>query len=243
MVIDVETDWVDVEAVKGQTRILCPWGTPRVWVGTPTHRINGLVQSCLFSPPSHIFQMAAYGSRGRHTSQMVDWGPFVGFVRNEHESRNHYWKRFSIVDEPPISIRQLRAQFHNHQVKNPVVHYVYVKRGSPPLYMLWIYTHSFKRNFAISDRDMQALMNLARDHFEANFTFDIYAASEIKLSDEDLETAILNAHSWEYIYDHIRPVLMTAHGQPAPHARLEFPEAPKVVTNIVPVLAWTRNTF
>ena len=36
---------------------------------------------------------------------------------------------------------------------------------------------------------------------------------------------------------------MTAHGQPSVHARLEFPESPKVITNVVPVVQWVRNSF
>jgi hypothetical protein len=109
--------------------------------------------------------------------------------------------------------------------------------------MLWCSSHSFKNRYAISEDNQKALRDLARGHFEERYTFDLYAVSEIKLSDEDIETAVMNAHSWEYIYDFVYPVLMNAHGQPSPHARLEFPEAPKVVTNVVPVLQWTRNTF
>lgn len=243
MVVYLEEDWVNVEAIKGTTRILCPWGVQKVWVGLSTHRLNGLVQSCLFSPPSHIFEMEAYGSKGKHVSFTDHWGPSVGYVNGEHETRKHYWKKYSILEEPPISIRQLRAQFGARRVKRPVVHFTYIKRGKPPLYMLWCYSHSFKRKFAVSDGNRKALKDLAKGHFEERFTFDIYAASEIKLSDEDIETAVLNAHSWDFIYDYIRPVLMTAHGQPSAYARLEFPEAPKVVTNVVPVLQWTRNTF
>jgi len=242
MKIDIEVDRVDVEAIKGQTRILCPWGTPRIWVGLTTHRLDGLVQACLFSPPSHLFQMEARGSKGKHTSAYVDWGAYAGTVLNEQETRNHYLKRYSIIDEPIIDIRSLRGQFHLHSVRDPVVHYIYVKRGSPPMYMLWCFTHTFRRNFAISDNDAQAIQTIARDYYEQNFTFDVYAASEIKLGDEDLETAILNAHSWDYIYDNIRPAIMT-HSQPSVFARLEYPEAPKVVSNIAPLRAWTRNTF
>lgn len=241
--IDIEKDWIDVEAHKGKTRILCPWGTEKLWIGFSTHRLNALVQSCVFSPPSHIFQMEAYGSKGKHTSYTDSWGEGVGYVRGEHETRDHYWKMYSIMNEPPQKINQLRFQFKAHHVKNPIVHFIYCKRGSPPLYMLWCYTHSFKPNFAISTSDRQTLQDLARDQFEPNFTISIFAASEIKLSQEDMEIAILNAHDWDYIYDRIRPVLMTAHGQPLPHARLEFPEAPRVVTKVVPITAWARNTF
>lgn len=243
VIIDLEEDWADVEAIKGNTRILCPWGVQKVWVGLSTHRLNGLVQSCLFSPPSHMFQMEAYGSKGKHVSFTDQWGPSVGYVNGQREVRNHYWKKYSILDEPIFNIRELRNQFRARHVKRPVVHFIYVKRGKPPLYMLWRYSHSFKRKFAISDENRKALKDLAKDHFEERFTFDIYAASEIKLSDEDSEVAVLNAHSWDFIYDYIRPILMTVHGQPSAHARLEFPEAPKVVTNVVPVLQWTRNTF
>lgn len=243
MVIELEEDWVDVEAVKGKTRILCPWGIQKIWVGLPTHRLNGLVQSCLFSSPTHIFQMEAYGSKGKHTSFTDHWGPSVGYVNGQHETRKHFWKKYSILEEPVFSIRQLRSQFSARNVKSPVVHFIYMKRGKPPLYILWRYSHSFKRNFAISKENLKALKDLAKDHFEERFTFDIYAASEIKLSDEDPETAVMNAHNWDFIYDYIGPILMTAHGQPSAHARLEFPEAPKVVTNVVPIIQWTRNTF
>lgn len=243
IIIELEKDWVDVEAIKSKTSQLCPWGIQKVWIGLQTHKLNGLVQSCIFSPPAYIFQMEAYGSKGKHTSFTDHWGQEVGYINGQHETRNHYWKKYSIIDEPIFDIRQLRNGFRIRHVKNPVVHFIYIKRSKPPVYMLWRYSHSFKRHFAISSEDLQALKDLAKDHFEERFTFDIYAASEIKLSDEDLEIAVMNAHSWNYIYDHIRPVLMTAHGQPSVHARLEFPEAPKVITNIVPVVQWTRNTF
>jgi len=242
-IIELEKDWIDVEAIKSKARILCPWGIQKIWVGLQTHRLNGLVQSCLFSRPSHIFQMEAYGSKGKHTSFTEHWGSLVGYIDGQRETRNHYWKKYSILDEPIFSIKNFRHQFRLRHVKNPVVHYIYIKRGKPPLYMLWRYSHSFKRSLAISDEDLQALKNLAKDHFEERFSFDIYAVSDIKLSDEDLETAVMNAHSWDYVYDYIRPVLMTAHGQPSANARLVFPEAPKVVTNIVPVVQWTRNSF
>lgn len=243
MVIELEEDWVDVEAIKGKTRILCPWGVQKVWVGFSTHGLNGLVQSCLFSPPSHIFQMEAYGSKGKHISYTNHWGPSVGYINGQHETRDHFWKNYSILKEPVFSINQLRGQLRLHGVKQPVVHFIYMKRGKPPLYTLWRYSHSFKRHFAISDENRKALKELARDHFEENFTFDIYAASEIKLGDEDTEIAVINAHSWDFIYNHVRPILMATHGQPSAHARLEFPEAPKVVTQVVPVVQWTRNTF
>jgi hypothetical protein len=243
MVTELEEDWVDLEATKGKTRILCPWGIQKIWVGFSTHRLNGLVQSCLFSPPSHIFQMEAFGSKGKHVSYTDHWGTAVGYINGQHETRNHFWKKYSILDEPLFSIRQLREQFKAHLVKRPIIHFIYMKRGKPALYMLWCYSHSFKPHVAISDTDREALKDLARDDFEEHFSFDIYAASEIKLSDEDSEIAVMNAHSWDFIYDCIRPILMTAHGQPSAHARLEFPEAPKVVSKVVSVLQWNRNTF
>jgi hypothetical protein len=243
MSIELEEDWIDVEAIKGVTKQLCPWGLQKVWVGFSTHILSGLVQSCLFSSPSHIFQMEAYGSKGKHVSHTDHWGEGVGYVNGQHETRKHFWKKYSILNEPPLSIKQLRAEFGAHLVKQPVVHFIYMKRGKPPQYMLWRYSHSSKSNFAIPEGDRKALKDLARDDFEEYFTLDIYAASEIKLSSEDYEIAVQNAHSWEYIYDYIHPVIMTAHGQPSAHARLEFPQAPKVVTKVVPVLHWTRNTF
>ena len=227
---------INVEAYLGATRTLFPWGRETLWIGLPTHRLNPLVSSCVFSPPyAQILEMDAGGSKGAQVSRVENWGAFVGEVDRIQERRTSYRKLYDASTEPQFKVNQLRAHFHMHGVKDPVVHYVYCRRGD--VYALWRYTRFFRHRVA----GLDAVHNLARGNFENFYTFDIYATSQIKLEDEDLEIAVMQAHDLDFLYDYIRPALMSACGEPSPHRRIEFPEAPRVITEAIPIAQWIRR--
>jgi len=226
---------IDIEAYLGRTRILYPWGKETMWVGLPSHRIDPLVRSCCFSPPTKILQMDGGGSIGRQTSRVENWGRFVGNVDNVYSARNFYRKLYDVADEPDFSIRELRSAFRLHGVKNPVVHYIYSARDG--IHMLWRYTHFHRHRVA----GLEMVQELAQGEFENFYTFDIYAASQIRLEDEDQEVAVMLGHDEEFLYDYVRPVLMKSCGEPSPHRRIEFPEAPRVITEAIPIAQWIRR--
>ena len=231
---------IDIEAYLGATRTLFPWGKEALWIGIPSHRLNHLVRSCVFSPPAEILEIDGGGSIGSSSSHVENWGRLVGDVEAVHSTRTSYRKRYYSpmiggLDIGDFSIRQLRAQFHAHGVKNPVVHHVYIGRDG--IYMLWRYTHFFKHRVAGLDR----IQDLAGLYYETNYSVDIYAASQIRLEDEDLEVAVMAAHDLDFLYDYVRPVLMQACGEPSPHRRIQFPQAPLVITEAIPIARWTRR--
>jgi len=226
---------IDVEPYLGRTRILYPWGKEATWVGLPSHRIDPLVRSCCFSPPTKILQVDAGGSIGGQISRVENWGQFVGDVDNVHSTRNFYRKLYDETTEPEFCIRELRGAFHLHGVKNPVIHYIYVVRDG--IYMLWRYTHFHRHRVA----GLEMVQELAQGDFENFYTFDIYATARIRLEDEDLEIAVMSAHDEDFLYNYVRPVLMRSCGEPSPHRRIEFPEAPRVITEAVPIAQWVRR--
>ena len=231
---------IDVEAYLGATRTLFPWGREALWIGVPSHRLDDLVRSCVFSPPAEILEIDAGGSIGSRASHIENWGRLVGdmvAVRSNRTSyrKRHYSPRIGGLDIGDFSIRQLRAQYHTHGVKNPVVHHVYIVRDG--IYMLWRYTHFFKHRVAGLDR----IQDLAGLYYETNYSMDIYATSQIRLEDEDLEVAVMSAHDLDFLYDYVRPVLMQACGEPSPHRRIQFPEQPVVITEAIPIARWTRR--
>ena len=231
---------IDVEAYLGVTRTLFPWGREALWIGIPSHRLDDLVRSCAFSPPAEVLEIDAGGSIGSRASHVENWGRLVGDMKAVRASRTSYRKRYYSpriggLDIGDFSIRQLRGQYHAHGVKNPVVHHLYIVRDG--IYMVWRYTHFFKHRVAGLDK----VQKLAGLYYEKNYSMDIYASSQIRLEDEDLEIAVMQAHDLDFLYDYVRPILMKACGEPSPHRRIQFPQAPVVIDKAIPIAQWTRR--
>lgn len=205
-------------------------------IGFSTHRMEPLLASSVFSLPAHLIQMDSGGSIGHQTSDVQSWGTFVGEVLRIESTRTFYRKQYCICpacDDPLMKPRMLWGEFRAHGVKNPVVRHIYIERHE--IYMMWRYVYK-------PTRYVGGLQNLEQwsinGDFERAFTFDLIAASDTPLQGENPADAVRFAHDLNFLYNQVRPALLTAHSQPSPMVRREWTEVPRVVVNALPIAMW-----
>jgi hypothetical protein len=193
-------------------------------VGFSTHKLEPLLSSSVFSLPAHLIQMDAGGSIGHQISDVQSWGNLVGNVYKTQSTRTFYRKQYCICpicDDPIMKPRMLWGQFRAHGVKRPVVRHMYIERHG--IYMMWRYIYKPTRFIG----GLQKLKELSLDDdFESAFTFDLIAASDTSVDSENPVDVVRNAHSLNFLYNQVRPALLTAHSEPSPMIRREWTEVP-----------------
>lgn len=206
-------------------------------VGFSTHKLEPLLSSSVFSLPAHLIQMDAGGSIGHQISDVQSWGNQVGDVHRTQSTRTFYRKQYCICptcDDPIMKARMLWGQFRAHGVKRPVVRHIYIERHD--IYMMWRYIYKPTRFIG----GLQKLKELSLDDdFESAFTFDLIAASDAPVDSENPIDAVRNAHSLNFLYNQVRPALLTAHSEPSPMIRREWTEVPRVIVKALPITQWT----
>jgi hypothetical protein len=84
--------------------------------------------------------------------------------------------------------------------------------------------------------------SLAKNDVESTFTIDIFAADKTPLETGDSLTAIQQAHDEGFLYDTVRPILLSARGEPSPIVRRETGETPRYIKRATPIRLWVRQT-
>lgn len=239
---------IEVEKYRGMIRILFPPGRRRSVFCLPTHRMKSLVTSSVFSYPARIIEIDAGGSVGSQISIVENWGKNIGDM-DRTDSRRRRFRKWDRVDGS-FNLNELKGQTNLRGIKNPVVRYIYIVRSALPnsrykfvdevkqgVYMLWGYNHHYKDRVVGLDK----VSEWEPKHFEGHYTFDLLAASgpDIMLEDEHLDVAVLQAHNDQYLYKIVRPALLNVHSEPSVYRRVDYPEAPKVITEVIPIAKWS----
>lgn len=229
---------IDPEIYYSASRGIYPPNADIYTVGFSTHKLKPLISSSVFSPPASLMQMDAGGSIGHQISDVTSWGSSVGEMLRTRATRTFYKKPYCICpdcDDPIMKIKMLWGEFRGHGVKKPVVRHAYIERDG--IYMMWRYKYSPTRFVGGLKKLKEWSMD---DDFERAFTFDIIATSDVPLQSEQAFDAVRLAHDLNFLYNRVRPALLTAHDEPSPIVRREWIEVPRVVVRALPITQWKK---
>lgn len=189
-----------------------------LWVYLPTKRLEQLVTSEAFSPPSDILEAHVTGSIGTSTQvdPSPDWGNDVGRVRHVQSERDTYTKKFvsnaiahADEGEPSLKVGELLMQYHQAGVRRPVVRSIRIRRRG--VETQWIAASHPKAQVRITaDRELPAVQDLTG----STTTLDLHAASEFNLDEEVPEDIVNNAHNPEYVENVIWRAFAGVRGMP-----------------------------
>lgn len=227
---------IDPDIYYEASRGLYPPNSDIYAIRFSTHKLKPLLSSSVFSLPAYLLQMDAGGSIGHEVSDVQDWGNLVGDIDRTQSTRIFYRKQYCVCpacDDPIMKARMLWGQFRAHGVKNPVARHIYIERQG--IYMMWRYIYK-------PTRFVGGMQNLEQwslgDDFERAFTFDLIAASDAPLEGENVLDATRLAHNLSFLYNQVRPTLLTARSQPSPMVCREWTEVPRVVVKALPIARW-----
>lgn len=227
---------IDPDIYYEATRGLFPPNSDLYTIRFSTHKLKPLLTSSVFSHPAYLLQMDVGGSIGSEITGILDWGRQVGDIYRTQSTRTFYRKQYCICpvcDDPIMKPRMLWGQLRANGVRNPVARHIYIERHG--IYMMWRYIYKQTRFIG----GMQNLKEWALDEdFERAFTFDLIAASDSPLDGENVIDATRFAHNLNFLYNQVRPALLTAHSQPSPMVCREWTEVPRVVVKALPIDRW-----